>query len=89
MTDGYCCIFTKKKNGHRFTDDIASAHNNTFFAVDIDIAAFKKHVINAVESREAELSLPDTLTVKYAAPETVATVTGFVITSFFLEKSLL
>ena len=42
MTDGYCCIFTKEKNGHRFTDDIASAHNNTFFAVDIDIAAFKK-----------------------------------------------
>ena len=43
-----------------------------------DIIAFKKHVINAVESREAELSLPETLAVQYAAPETVATVTGFI-----------
>ena len=44
-----------------------------------DIAAFKKHVINAVESREAELALPETLVAKYAAPETVATVTGFIV----------
>ena len=43
-----------------------------------DIAAFKKHVINAVESREAALELPETLVAKYAAPETVATVTGFI-----------
>ena len=43
-----------------------------------EIIAFKKHVINAVESREAELALPKTLTVEYAAPETVATVTGFI-----------
>ena len=43
-----------------------------------DIAAVKKHVINAVESREASLELPDTLTAKYAAPETVATVEGFI-----------
>ena len=42
-----------------------------------DIAAFKKHVINAVESREAALELPETLTMIYAAPESVATVTGF------------
>ncbi len=42
-----------------------------------DITAFKKHVINAVESREAELALPETLEASYAAPETVATVTGF------------
>ena len=41
------------------------------------IAAIKKHVINAVECREASLELPETLTVQYAAPETVATVTGF------------
>ena len=45
---------------------------------DAEIAAFKKHVINAVESREAALALPETLTIQYAAPETVATVTGFV-----------
>ncbi len=43
-----------------------------------NIAAIKKHVINAVESREASLELPETLTVKHAAPETVATVEGFI-----------
>ena len=42
-----------------------------------DIAAIKKHVINAVESREASLAKPETLAMEYAAPETVATVTGF------------
>ena len=43
-----------------------------------DIAAFKNHVINAVESREAALELPETLAAEYAAPETVATVEGFI-----------
>ena len=43
-----------------------------------NIAAIKKHVINAVESREASLALPETLTVEYAAPQTVATVDGFI-----------
>ena len=42
-----------------------------------DIAAFKHHVINAVESREASLEKPETLAAQYAAPETVATVSGF------------
>ena len=42
-----------------------------------NIAAVKKHVINAVESREASMELPETLTVEYAAPQTVATVVGF------------
>ena len=45
---------------------------------DTDVAAIKKHVINAVESREAALDLPETLIVEYAAPETVATVAGFI-----------
>ena len=45
---------------------------------DADIKAFKNHVINAVESREASLELPETLAVEYAAPETVATVDGFI-----------
>lgn len=45
---------------------------------DADIAAFKKHVINAVESREASLSVPETLITEYAAPQTVATVDGFI-----------
>ncbi len=44
---------------------------------DADINAIKKHVINAVESREASLEKPETLAVDYAAPETVAVVDGF------------
>ena len=44
---------------------------------DGDIAAIKKHVINAVESREASLELPETLAAQYAVPETVATIDGF------------
>ena len=43
-----------------------------------EIAAFKKHVINAVESREASLELPETLSTEYAAPRNVATVDGFI-----------
>ena len=42
------------------------------------IAAIKKHVINAVESREASLEMPETLAAQYAVPETVATVEGFI-----------
>ena len=45
---------------------------------DAEIAAIKKHVINAVESREASLELPETLATEYAVPETVATVDGFI-----------
>ena len=45
---------------------------------DDDIAAIKKYVINAVESREASLSMPETLVMEYAIPESVATVTGFI-----------
>ena len=45
---------------------------------DENIAAIKKHVINAVESREASLDMPQTLAMAYAAPQTVATVTGFI-----------
>ncbi len=43
-----------------------------------DIDAIKKYVINAVESREASLEKPETLAVNYAAPETVATIDGFI-----------
>ncbi len=45
---------------------------------DEDIAAIKKYVINAVESREATLDTPETLAVEYAIPTTVATVDGFI-----------
>ncbi len=41
------------------------------------LAAFKKHVINPVECREAAMEKPETLAATYAAPQTVATVTGF------------
>ena len=43
-----------------------------------ELAAIKKYVINAVESREASLEMPETLAVQYAIPETVATVNGFI-----------
>ena len=42
-----------------------------------ELAAIKKYVINAVESREASLDMPETLAVHYDAPETVATVESF------------
>ncbi len=43
-----------------------------------NITAIKKYVINAVESREASLLMPETLAVEYAIPQSVATVTGFI-----------
>ena len=43
-----------------------------------NVAAIKKHVINAVESREAALEMPETLEMVYTIPEKVATVTGFI-----------
>ena len=45
---------------------------------DADVAAVKKHVINAVESREASLEMHETLEMVYAIPEKVATVNGFI-----------
>ena len=42
-----------------------------------DIDAFKKHVINPVECREASLEKPETLAVEHAVPSSVATVEGF------------
>ncbi|MBE6582913.1 MAG: phosphoribosylformylglycinamidine synthase, partial [Ruminococcaceae bacterium] len=43
-----------------------------------DVNTVKKYVINAVESREADLAKPETLAIDYAIPETVATVNGFI-----------
>ena len=43
-----------------------------------NVNAIKKHVINAVESREASLEKPETLAAQYDAPQTVATVDGFI-----------
>ena len=42
------------------------------------VEAIKNYVINAVESREASLAMPETLEVQYAMPGTVATVEGFI-----------
>ena len=42
------------------------------------VDAIKKYVINPVECREASLERYETLAVEYAAPESVATVTGFI-----------
>ncbi|MCM1149676.1 MAG: phosphoribosylformylglycinamidine synthase, partial [Butyricicoccus sp.] len=41
------------------------------------VDAVKKYVINPVDSREASLEKPETLTPEYAAPETVETLDGF------------
>ncbi len=41
------------------------------------IEAVKKYVINPVDSREASLEKPETLTPEYGAPETVETLEGF------------
>ncbi|MBO5868873.1 MAG: phosphoribosylformylglycinamidine synthase, partial [Oscillospiraceae bacterium] len=43
-----------------------------------NLEAIKKYVINAVESREASLELPETLDVAYDVPKNVAVVTGFI-----------
>ena len=42
-----------------------------------ELAAFKKHVINPVEAREASLEKPETLKMQYDAPDKVAVLTGF------------
>ncbi|HJJ42243.1 MAG TPA: phosphoribosylformylglycinamidine synthase, partial [Methanocorpusculum sp.] len=42
-----------------------------------DIEVIKHYVINPVDSREADLCVPETLNIKYSIPETVQTMTGF------------
>ncbi len=43
-----------------------------------EITAIKKYVINPVESREAELVMPETLATDYEIPTTVRTLEGFI-----------
>ena len=64
--------------GNRPTVRTAKVYVLTGDLSEADVAAIKGHVINAVESREASLQMPETLAVEYATPETVATVTGFI-----------
>ena len=42
-----------------------------------DVQRIKKYIINPVESREASLELPRTLTMEYTVPTEVATIQGF------------
>ena len=64
--------------GDRPTIHTAKVYVLSGALTDAEIAAIKKHVINAVESREASLELPETLAAQYAVPEIVATIEGFV-----------
>jgi len=64
--------------GERPTVRSAKLYVLTGNLTDSDIAAIKKHVINAVESREASLEMPETLSAVYAVPDHVATVEGFI-----------
>ena len=64
--------------GNRPTIRTAKVYVLTGDLSEENVAAIKKHVINAVESREASLEMPETLAVEYAKPETVATVEGFI-----------
>ncbi len=45
---------------------------------DEEFEKIKKHVINPVESREASLTLPETLAMEYDIPEEVAILDGFI-----------
>ena len=42
-----------------------------------ELSAIKKYVINAVESREADMTVPKTLETEYEVPDSVETVEGF------------
>ena len=64
--------------GNRPTIHTAKVYVLSGSLTEAEVAAIKKHVINAVESREASLELPETLAVEYAIPETVATIDGFI-----------
>ena len=43
-----------------------------------ELSAIQKFVINPVESREATMEKPETLSIEYAIPKTVATIEGFI-----------
>ena len=64
--------------GNRPTVRTAKVYVLSGDLTEAQVAAIKKHVINAVESREASLELPETLAIDYAIPETVATIEGFI-----------
>ena len=64
--------------GNRPTIRTAKVYVLSGDLTEAQIAAIKKHVINAVESREASLEKPETLAIEYAIPETVATIDGFI-----------
>lgn len=59
-----------------------------------EIAAIKKHVINPVEAREADMAKPETLKANYSIPTSVRTLDGFInlsrdeLDAFVCEYSL-
>lgn len=59
-----------------------------------DIERIKKHVINPVEAREADLEIPETLQIEYEIPTEVKTLDGFInksddeLKSFIKENGL-
>lgn len=62
---------------------------------DAELTQIKKYVINPVESREASVGIPETLSVSYAVPESVKTLSGFIalasakeLSDFIAEYSL-
>ncbi len=61
---------------------------------DADVERIKKYVINAVESREAALEMPETLITRYEKPARVETLTGFTtlddagLAAFLTDKRL-
>ena len=59
--------------------DVRTAHVYLLYGAltDAELAAIKKHVINPVDSREASLTLPETLEIRYEIPTEVETLTGF------------
>ncbi len=66
-----------QSQGDRPTVRSAKVYILTGDLTEADVTAVKKYVINAVESREASLDMPETLAAEYAIPTTVATVEGF------------
>ena len=63
--------------GNRPTIRTAKVYVLTGELTPAQLDAIKKYVINAVESREASLDMPETLAIDYAIPQSVAAVDGF------------
>ena len=63
--------------GNRPTIRTAKVYVLEGYLTDNQLEAIQNYVINRVESRLADLALPETLTVEHTVPQSVAVVTGF------------